>query len=80
MSTPAHTALGVQQCLIKNSMTPVPHAFYLFCVFASPMKKVIKGEHFASVKEVKQKMAEALKGIKINEFKNCFEQWKIMSG
>ena len=21
-------------------------------------------------------MAEALKGIKINEFKNCFEQWK----
>ena len=26
--------------------------------------------------EVKQKMAEALKGIKIGEFKNCFEQWK----
>ena len=21
-------------------------------------------------------MAEALKGIRINEFKNCFEQWK----
>ena len=21
-------------------------------------------------------MAEALKGIKIKEFKNCFEQWK----
>ena len=21
-------------------------------------------------------MAEALKGIKIDEFKNCFEQWK----
>ena len=21
-------------------------------------------------------MAEALKGIKINKFKNCFEQWK----
>ena len=21
-------------------------------------------------------MAEALKGIKINEFKNCFEQWE----
>ena len=26
--------------------------------------------------EAKQKMAEALKSIKIDEFKNCFEQWK----
>ena len=40
------------------------------------MKKVLKGKHFASVEEVKQKTAEALKGLKINEFKNCFEQWK----
>ena len=24
----------------------------------------------------KQKLSEALKGIKINKFKNCFEQWK----
>ena len=28
------------------------------------------------MEEVKQKMTEALKGIKIDEFKNCFEQWK----
>ena len=40
------------------------------------MKKALKGKHFASVEEVKQKMAEALKGIKIQEFKNCFEQWE----
>ena len=40
------------------------------------MKKVFKGKCFAYVEEVKQKMAEALFGIKINEFKNCFEQWK----
>ena len=44
--------------------------------FVSPMKKVLKGKHCASVEEVKQKLAEELKGIKINEFKNCFEQWK----
>ena len=31
---------------------------------------------FCQVEEVKQKMSEALKGIKIDEFKNCFEQWK----
>ena len=28
------------------------------------------------VKQNKTKVAEALKGIKISEFKNCFEQWK----
>ena len=40
------------------------------------MKKVLKGKCFADVEEVKQKTAEALKGIKINQFKNCYEQWK----
>ena len=40
------------------------------------MKKVLKWKHFADVEEVKQKTAEALKGIKIYKFKNCFEQWK----
>ena len=43
------------------------------------MKKVHEGKRFADVEEVKQNMAEALKGIKINEFKNCFEQWKSVS-
>ena len=42
------------------------------------MKKVLKGKHFANVEEVKQKTAEALKGIKIDKFKNCFEQWKSL--
>ena len=40
------------------------------------MKNDLKGKHFADVEEVKQKMAEALKGIKIDKFKNSFEQWK----
>ena len=43
------------------------------------MKKVLKGKCFADVEEVKQKTAEALKGIKINKFKNCFEQWEKVS-
>ena len=43
------------------------------------MKKVLKGKHFAVVEEVKQKMTEALKGIKIGEFNNCLEQWKNTS-
>ena len=28
------------------------------------------------MEEVKQKMKEALKGIKVDEFKNCLEHWK----
>ena len=41
------------------------------------MKKVLKGKRFADGEEVKRTMAEALKGpIKIDEFQNCFEQWK----
>ena len=40
------------------------------------MKKVPKGKCFAEVEEVKQKTAESLKDIKIDAFKNCFEQWK----
>ena len=43
------------------------------------MKKVHEGKRFADVEEVKQNMAEALKGIKIGEFKNCFEQWESIS-
>ena len=31
---------------------------------------------FCWCEEVKQKPAEAVKGIKIDEFKNCFLQWK----
>ena len=42
-------------------------------------KKTLKGKRFADVEEVKHKMAEAQKVIKINEFKNCFEQWKKVS-
>ena len=43
------------------------------------MKKVLKGKCFAIEEEVKQKMAEALKGIEVNKFKNCFKQWENFS-
>ena len=40
------------------------------------MKKVLKGKRVADVEEVKQKEQKALKGIKIDKLKNCFEQWE----
>ena len=85
MSAPAHTMLSVQQFLTKNGTTPMPHPpysldldpsdFFIFFMFPQ-MKKVLRGKCFANGEQVKQKMAEALKGIKTYEFKNCFEQWK----
>ena len=75
-SIPAHFALSEPQVLNKNSMTPVtqscPSNFFLF----PQMKKVLKGKCFADMEEVKQNTAKALKGIKFEEFKNCFEQWR----
>ena len=52
-----------------------PEQLFLF----PRIKKVLKGKHFADVEEVKQNMAEALKGIRIDKFKNCLEQWKKVS-
>ena len=43
------------------------------------MEKVLKGKHFTNVQEMKQKMAEALKGIKVNEFKNCLSSGNNVS-
>ena len=31
---------------------------------------------FCHVEEMKQTIKEALKGIKVDEFKNCFKKWK----
>ena len=54
-------------------MHPIlPQGLFLF----PRMKNVLKRKRLAEVEEVKQKMAEALKGIQIDAFKNCFEQWK----
>ena len=79
MSTPAHAAFSVQQFLTQNSMIPPPYLpnpirndFVLF----PWMNKILKRKRFIDVQEVKQKTTEALKGIKICKFKNCFELWK----
>ena len=66
----------------KNARTLVPHPPYspnltpidYFCC-GFPEWKVLTGKRFASVEGVKQKTAEALKGIKIDEFKNWF--WAV---
>ena len=60
-------------------MTPVPHPPYTLDLpptmrdfFCFPSEKSLQRERFADVKEVKQKMAEAPKGIRIKKVKNLF--------
>ena len=53
-----------------------PHLAPSDFFFVSPYEKSAQREMFADVKEVKHKTAEALKGIKIDKFKNSFEQWE----
>ena len=78
MRVPAHTSLSVQQFLTKHGMTSMSHPPYSphltpnnYFLFPQ-MKTVLRGKHFADVEEVKQKMAEALKGIKTDKFKKLF--------
>ena len=81
-NAPAHKALSMKQFLPKNSMTQLLHPPYSpdlapcdFFLFPR-MKKVLKGKSFADVEEVKKKTMEALKGITLQEFQDCFEKWK----
>ena len=53
-----------------------PSELFLF-VFLD--EKLLKGKCLDGVEEVKQKMTEPRKGIKIDKFKNCFEQWENVS-
>jgi len=49
-----------------------PSDFFLF----PRMKRDLKGKWFQNVEEVREKMTETLKAITLQQFQNCFEQWK----
>ena len=64
----------------------MPHAPYScdhapsdYFFFASPDKKVLRGKSSDDVEEVKQKMAEALKGIKLMSPKTILNSGKNIS-
>jgi len=40
------------------------------------MKRDLKGKRFQNVEEVREKTTETLKAITLQEFQNCFGQWK----
>ena len=78
-SASVHTLLSGQQFLTKTAWPPCPtlptHLVLLlvtFCLFVSLDGKSSQRETFCWCRETKT--AEALKGIRINEYKNCSEQ------
>jgi len=81
-NAPTHMALSVQQFLVKNKITVIPHPPYspnlaprYFFLFPC-MKDQVKGNCFADVSKVKKKMLEFLNNIKSEEFQKCFQQWE----
>ena len=81
-NAPTHTALSVRQFLTKNAMTTASHPPYSpdlapcdFFPFPR-MKRDLKQKCVQNVEEVSGKTTEALKAITLQEFQNCFEQWK----
>jgi hypothetical protein len=81
MTAPAHRALSVRQFLTKNSMTQLhppysPDLALCDFILFPQMKKVLRGKRFADAEEVNKKTTEALEGITLKEFQDCFEKWK----
>ena len=85
-NAPVHTALSIQQFFTQNGMNPMPHlpyspdltpsnCFLFVCLFVSLCEKSPQRETFCQCGKG-ETMAEVLKDIKIDKFKNCFEQWK----
>ena len=76
MSAPAHIVRSVQQFLTKDGVAPMPNSPYLSNLtlsdFVSLDEKNSSQGTFCQ-RGWNKKMAEALKSIKIDEFKNCFD-------
>ena len=81
-NTPAHNTLSVKQFLVNKNITVLEHPpcspdlaacdFFLF----PKINSVLKGTHFVSVENAKEKMAEILNSLTEHDLRNCFEHWQ----
>ena len=81
-NAPAHTAISVRQFLTKRQITTLDHPPYSpdlapsdFWLFPR-LKTVLKGTHFASVEDIQAVVTSTLRGIKEDEFIQCFKAWQ----
>jgi len=80
---PAHNAVSVEQFLAKNrtsvlqqspySQDLAPRDLWLF----PKLKSALKATHFESVEAVNTKSTDVSKALQENDFRHCFDQWKI---
>lgn len=81
-NAPAHTALSVKQFLADNKIPVLNHPpyspdlapcdFYLF----PKVKESLKGTHFETLEQVKDKTATLLRSITPEDFQNCYQHWQ----
>jgi len=81
-NVPAHTSHLVQQFLAKRGTTQLqqpPYSPYLapcdFFLFPR-LKKVLKGQRFEAMEDIKQNSMKTLLDIPKEELAKCFQQWE----
>ena len=81
-NTTAHTSMLGREFLVKNktvivTQSPYSPDFAPADSFLFPkLKTPIKGKHFASIVEIKEKSKQELLAIPICAFQKCFEDWE----
>ena len=81
-NAPAHTAFSVRQLLTNKQVAMLnnppyspdlaPCDFWFF----PKLKSVVKGVHFASVEDIKDRMTRELRCLAEEDFVDCFGEWQ----
>ena len=81
-NAPRHTAVSINEFLAEKNIPVVPQHPYspdlsprdLF-LFPRP-KNQLKGRHFGTFDNIQKSVTDELKGILVEVFQHCYEQWK----
>ena len=81
-NAPAHTALSIQEFLVKKNILLLPHIpyspdlapcdFYLF----PKLESKLKGYHFGTMENIQKIVTDELNTLTENDFQYCYDQWK----
>jgi histone-lysine N-methyltransferase SETMAR len=78
---PSHTAMAIQQFLVKNNIPIVPHPPYFavlapsdFCLFPT-LKLCLRGLRLATVEDIKENSDARLRAIRKEDCHQCYNHW-----
>ena len=73
---PAHIALSLREFLVNKNIPVLPHPPYspdlALCDFY-----LLKGHHFGTIENIQQTVTDDLNTLTENDFRYCYDQWKI---